>query len=407
MAPDLFSFFEVIAMGAYENYIKNAKEYAALVDEASTTKEAMKYALLSAKNWLQAYEVTDDELKRKLALTNYKRMRNLADSLEYKLKSIASPSTKAITTSEETVDYNSLFNSVEPRYTLDDVIGMEDLKETLLTYAVYRLEQPDLAKEYMKNDMFGLLLYGPPGCGKSYIVEAVAGTAMKEIPNLTYIPVKISDIVSKWFGESEQKLRAMFQYAADHAPAILFIDEIDGLGRSRDGKAVHTERILDEFLQDFEIIRDKPVIVIGATNMPWKVDAALIRPGRIGNKRVLVPPPNREARVAMFKYYLNGLKIADIDYETLADLTKLYSSSDIASIVNDAGMKAFVRAMKSGDARITMDDLISSINETKPSTIQWFADLKKALKKDGVAQTYPDLVKLVEWFEQNYLNSES
>ncbi len=393
-------------MGAYENYVKNAKEYASLVDEAGTLKEAMKYALLSAKNWLEAYGITDDDVKKKLALNNYKRMKGLAESLEYKLKSAPTTTNKVPVTSEEKVDYASLFHTVEPRYTLDDVIGMDDLKQTLLAYTVYPLKRPDLAKKLLKSNMFGVLLYGPPGCGKSYVVEAVAGTARKEIPNLTYIPVKISDIVSKWFGESEQKIKAMFQYAADNAPAILFIDEIDGLGRSRDGKAVHTERILDEFLQDFEIIRDKPVIVIGATNMPWKVDAALIRSGRLGNKRILVLPPGRDARVAMFQYYLKGLETTQIDYETLADLTKLYSSSDIASIVNDAGAKALIRAMNGGEAKITMEDLISSINETKPSTIQWFADLKKALKKDVVAQTYPDLVKLVEWFEQHYLKGD-
>ena len=387
-------------MGAYEISVKNARDYEGMIEEAGTTKEALKYAVLAAKSWLEAYESTDDKFKREFALQNYKNIKRTIDSLEFKIKS--APAREITASESEPTDYTSLFNSVDPKVTLDDVIGMDELKETLLAYTVYPLERPDLAEKLLKSTTFGVLLYGPPGCGKSYIVEAIAGTAKKEIPNITYIPVKVSDIVSKWFGESEKKIRAMFEYAAEHAPAILFIDEIDGLGRTRDGKAVHSERILTEFLQDFDIIKGKPVIVIGATNRPWKVDAALIRSGRLGNARILVPPPNREARKAMFKYYLSGLEVSQVDYDMLSDLTSMYSSSDIAAVVNNAGAKALIRAAKGGEPKITMQDLVNSINETKPSTVQWFADLKKELKKDIVAQTYPDLVDLVNWFEQNY-----
>ena len=387
-------------MGAYEVSIQTAKKYERLYEDASTTKDALKYAVMAAKSWLNAYESAEDNFKKEFALQNYKVLKQEINSLEFKLKSVLQQNYGQIPVESEKVDYNSLFQSVDPNVTLDDVIGMGELKEKLLAYTVYPLKRPDLAKKLLKSNMFGILLYGPPGCGKSYIVEAIAGTAKKEIPDITYIPVKISDIVSKWFGESEQKIKAMFQYAADHAPAILFIDEIDGLGRTRDGKAVHSERILNEFLQDFDIIRDKPVIVIGATNRPWKVDAALIRSGRLGNTRVLVPPPSKEAREGMFKYYLSNLSVGDIDYNLLAELTDMYSSSDVAAIVNNAGAGALIRAAKGGEPTITMQDLLSSINETKPSTVQWFADLRKELKKDIVAQTYPDLVNLVEWFEQ-------
>ncbi len=250
----------------------------------------------------------------------------------------------------------------------DDIIANPQTKRELQS-VMEILKDPRAAKKYGIDLPRGILLYGPPGTGKTTVAKVIANQA-----GLSFFVLKMDEIVSKWVGDSEKNLTALFEAALKQAPAIIFIDELDSIGKQRGGAGgqVYAENLLNHLLQLIDgVIRLEGVYVIGATNRPDLVDSALKRAGRL-TKIIELALPTMAERKELFTLYLSRLKRAgQIDIQSLAKITEGKSGADIRAICNQAGLNAFKREIgkKKKDYLITEDDLGQALEEFigKPS----------------------------------------
>ncbi len=253
------------------------------------------------------------------------------------------------------------------------IAGMKELKSILENDVIKALNEPELYKEYGVTIPNGMLLYGPPGCGKTFISERFA-----EEVGFNFLELKPSDIKSKYINETEEKISKIFQEAEKKAPTIIFIDEIDAVVPSRESN-LHQMQAgpVNEFLTQMSNCSEKGIFVIAASNRPEKIDPAILRRGRI-DRIIYVPPPDFEARKEMFKIYLKNRPIdLAINYEELAKKTENYVSSDIKFIVDEASRNA----LKSRE-RITQEILENVISVTRPSVSKKEIDRYKKLKDE-------------------------
>ncbi len=274
--------------------------------------------------------------------------------------------------------------------TLDDVGGMQDVKERLEASFIAPLRNEELRRLYRKNLQGGLLLYGPPGCGKTFIARALAGEL-----DAGFISVSIHDVLDMWIGRSERNLHDIFSIARRNAPCVVFIDEIDALGRRRsqissDGMRTTVNQLLSEL--DGVDNQNENVYVLAATNHPWDVDVALRRPGRF-DRMVLVLPPDAAAREVILRTHLKDRPIAGVDAGRLAQLTEGFSGADLAHVCETAGEKAMMDAVRTGEVRmIEMRDLEAAVREVKPSTGPWFEAARNVVTFANSDGTYDDLL---------------
>ncbi len=284
-----------------------------------------------------------------------------------------------------------------PKVDFSRVAGMDYVKRKIEEDIIIPLLYPELSREYVDQTSKGIVLYGPPGCGKTYIARSIPGEASKRTnKKVGFIDVKISDILSSWVGESEKNMRSVFELAAKHEPCVLFIDEIDGLGMSRSSNnSSYAQRLVNEILEDFSIIQDKQVLVIAGTNYPTKVDPALLRPERFDDS-IFVGPPDYEARLELFKLYTKDKNIEDnIDFQELARLTQDYSAVDIRKICNEAGKLARRDAIYGNKRKITYEDFLTAIESTPSSLYVWCDDMKNLIKKKKISPVFSELERVI------------
>ena len=263
----------------------------------------------------------------------------------------------------------------KPTITFADVGGLDELKEKVRLRVLYPLKRPDLYRAFGKKVGGGLLLYGPPGCGKTFLARATAGEA-----GIHFVAVGIEEVLDMWLGQSEKKLHELFKTARDKAPSILFFDEVDSLGGRRSGLRHESYRTLvTQFLSELDGAngQSEGVLVIGATNAPWDVDPAFRRPGRFGEV-LFVPPPDLRARVEILKLKLTGKPIAaDLDVAEIARATELSSGADLDHLVQSAIEVALAESLRGGVVRaITTGDLRAAQQRIKPTTLEWFSTAK-------------------------------
>lgn len=271
-------------------------------------------------------------------------------------------------------DGNELVETEKPKETLEDVGGLEDVKKKIRMNFIFPLQQPELFAAYGKDAGGSLLLFGPPGCGKTFLARAIAG----EI-NANFIHIELQAILSMYVGQSESNLHDLFQQARQNKPCVIFIDELDAMGGSRNTMRQHHDRMLvNQLLLELDGLQslNDGVFVIGATNTPWYLDSALRRPGRF-NHLVFVPPPEELEREAILQLKLANKPVDWLQLLKIAKETRHFSGADLEQTVKDAVEHALERSLQSGSIEpITQDDLRTAARKRKATTLEWFAIAK-------------------------------
>ncbi len=258
----------------------------------------------------------------------------------------------------------------DPQINFERVGGMDAVKEDIRMKILYPMENPELFEAYGKKAGGGVLLYGPPGCGKTLISRATAG----EI-DARFLSVGLHQILDMWIGKSEEKLHEIFEIARRHAPAVLFFDEVDALAADRkDMRSSAGRTLINQFLAelDGESAKNDGVLVLGATNAPWHLDSAFLRPGRF-DRLVFVPPPDEAARAEIVRIMAEGKPIGGLNPEALAKKLEKFSGADIKAVFDQAIEASLGEAMRSGKiVPVTQKQLAKCARGIQPSTRKWF-----------------------------------
>jgi AAA+ superfamily predicted ATPase len=279
-----------------------------------------------------------------------------------------------------------------PTVRFDDVGGLDDVKRRLRTSFLSPLQNPELRQLYRKSLRGGMLLYGPPGCGKTFLARAIAGELRAR-----FFAVGLHDILDMWLGNSEKNVHQIFETARRHAPCVLFLDEVDALGHKRSNFTSGSggRNVVVQLLNEMDGLRDdnEGVFVVGATNQPWDIDPALRRPGRF-DRMMLVLPPDATARAAILAYHLRDRPLAPgIDLGRLASRTELHSGADLRLIVESAAEIALDDSLATGTARpISAKDLDVAAKDVHASTRAWFEVARNFAQFANEGGRYDDLL---------------
>lgn len=278
--------------------------------------------------------------------------------------------------------------------TLADVGGMQSVKDRLTMAFLAPLRNPEIRKLYGKSLSGGLLLYGPPGCGKTYIARALAGEV-----GAAFMSIRISDILGQYFGESEGNLHDIFETARANAPVVLFLDEIDAVGLKRSAaNSSYMRALTNQLLMELDGIGsdNEGVFILAATNTPWDVDPALRRPGRF-DRSVAVLPPDGPARQAVLYHHLKSRPVEGIDMGYLVQQTVGFTGADLAHLVDSAVEYAMMDSVRSGNVRmVTMQDFLRALAQVRPSAGPWFVTARNIVEYGNRDGQYDDLAEYMK-----------
>jgi len=281
-----------------------------------------------------------------------------------------------------------------PKIAFDDVGGMEPVKDEIRMKIILPMENPEMFKAYGKQIGGGILMYGPPGCGKTFLARATAGQISG-----AFMSIGLHDVLDMWIGNSERNLHEIFQRARGNKPCVLFFDEVDALGSKRsDMRTSGTRHLINQFLQEMDSAQSSNdgVLLLAATNAPWHVDSAFRRPGRF-DRVLFVPPPDLEARASILRLLLRDKPQEKIDFATLAKKTEGFSGADLKGFVDLAVEAALQTALKSGKlAPLCMKDLLGALKKHRPTTREWFATAKNYVLYANQGGEYDEVRKYMK-----------
>ena len=278
---------------------------------------------------------------------------------------------------------------VDPdRSTFEDVGGLESVKKRIDLAFLAPLRDPALFRAYGKRINGGLLLYGPPGCGKTHIARATAGEV-----GARFTSIGLVDVLEMWIGESEKRMHELFQNARRQAPVVIFLDELDALGHKRTHLRNQAGRnLVNQLLVEMDGLDSKEgVYVLAATNHPWDVDPALRRPGRF-DRTIWVPPPDVPARQSILARHMRGRPSEGLDYGVLATKTEGYSGADLVHLADSAIDLVIEEALRGAGTRpVRMPDFERALKEVKPSIGPWVETARNYALYANEGGAYDDL----------------
>ncbi len=278
---------------------------------------------------------------------------------------------------------------VEETVTFEQVGGMDEIKRVIHRMIILPLSRPELYAKYGRRAGGGVLLYGPPGCGKTLLARATAGEC-----RLPFVNVRIEDVVDPYQGVSERNLHLAFETARAQSPCVLFLDELDALAFARHKHhGSDARRLVDVLLQELDAIGsdNDGVLVLAATNAPWDVDEAVQRPGRF-DRTIFVPPPDDAARADIAGVLLHDVPTTGVDAGRLAGLTPLFSGADLSAVVQRAVDEVIEEALRTGtEPPVTMAHLERAVSQVRPSTLDWLHRAQAYVEFANQAERYVDV----------------
>jgi SpoVK/Ycf46/Vps4 family AAA+-type ATPase len=303
----------------------------------------------------------------------------------------AEPRHQAPSSVEQSVDQWVLGKVEEPRTTLADVGGMPAIKRWLTTAFLSPLRDPEMRRLFGRSLRGGLLMYGPPGCGKTFLGRAVAGEL-----RAGFLAIDLAHVVDMWLGYSRRSVHEIFETARASAPCLLYLDQLDAIGPRRAGRRHSIGRgVVDQLVAEVYSASEEHegVFVVAATEHPWDVDALLRRPGRLDH-RLLVLPPDTEARQAIIRAALAGRPVDEgLDVAGLAARTDRYSAADLAQLCESAAAAALEASLVANRSRpIAMADFARGLHEIRASTPPWFDLARDYARFAAEPGSYDDLV---------------
>lgn len=348
--------------------LKRAGEYLEMALQKEREKKydsAREYYLMAAKALLETAKAAKGNIKE-IRIRNAEKLIEKAKSLPKTVKEVESKESK-----------RSFILSERPKIIFEDVAGLEEVKEKIRDIIITPFLYPEKAKKWKVKTGGGVLLFGPPGTGKTYLAKAVAGEL-----DADFFYVRASDIMSKFVGESEKRVAELFKQARASGKAVVFIDEIDALLPKRSGmKSTVMQRVVPQFLAEMDGIdsRNDNILLMAATNIPWNIDPAALRPGRFDFK-FYIPPPDFEARKKIFQLNLD-VPSECIDFDVLAEKTEGYSGADIKFICDEVKRMMFRREIEGREELLRTEHVLEVIPSVKPSIDERM--LKKYLEFDS------------------------
>ncbi|KYG29561.1 ATP-binding protein [Alkalihalobacillus trypoxylicola] len=290
-------------------------------------------------------------------------------------------------------EQNKMVELEQKLETFADIGGLEEVKKKVKLDFILPIQSPEVFKAYGKELSGGLLFYGPPGCGKTFLARAIAG----EI-HAHFLHLDLPSILSKWSGEAEQNLHEFFEDARRKTPCVLFIDELDAVGGNRQAMNSHHERTLvNQLLMELDGTKsnNEGMYVIGATNTPWYLDPALRRPGRF-NSLIFLPPPNLDGRKEILSIKTDGKPQEDLQLDLIAKYTEHFSGADLEYVIKDAIDLAIAKAFETGEIQpLTNQDLLTSMKKRQPTTLDWFATAKNYAVFSDANHEYRDVLDYI------------
>ena len=278
----------------------------------------------------------------------------------------------------------------KPDINFDDVGGMERVKDEIEIKIIRPLQHPELYEAYGKKIGGGILLYGPPGCGKTYLAKATAGQVKAK-----FMKIGINDVLDMWIGNSEKQLHEIFEHARRNKPCVLFFDEVDALGASRTDMRHSAGRFLiNQFLDELDGVsaNNDGVLILAATNAPWHLDTAFRRPGRF-DRIIFVEPPDTKGRELIMQIILQGKPIEQIDYNAIAKATADFSGADLNAVVDICIEDKLRDSFKTGKPEpIRTKDILNAIKKHKPTTKEWFNSARNYALYSNESGLYDDIL---------------
>ncbi|MDP0492266.1 MAG: AAA family ATPase [Verrucomicrobiota bacterium JB023] len=273
----------------------------------------------------------------------------------------------------------------------DDVGGMNNVKEDIRMKIIFPLQKPELFKAYGKKAGGGVLMYGPPGCGKTLLAKATAG----EIDS-NFLSIGLHQVLDMYIGQSEAKLHGIFELARQYAPTVLFFDEVDALAADRrDMRQSAGKGVINQLLAEMDGANGENdgVLILGATNAPWHLDSAFLRPGRF-DRLLFVPPPDAEARKEVMRIQARDKPVVNLNEEDLAKKTDGFSGADIRAVFDQAVESTLAEAMKKGEMiPVSGKQLIKTAKQVKPSTKKWFESARNYAIYANEGGLYDDVLE--------------